>query len=340
MQKSFLTAFIFFCMIGAVFAQFTSFKIVKKYAVPGQGGGDYIAVNNHKIYVSHSTQVNILDEDSGDSVGIIPGTTGVHGIAFCNELNRGFTSNGRLNNVFVFDLVTNKVIKEIATGENPDAITYDEFSKKIITCNGRGKSLSIIDPVKEEVVATIELDAKPETAVCDGKGKLFVNLEDKNEIAVIDLKKFMVINRWSIAPGEAGTGLAIDIKTNRLFAGCDNKLLIVMDASNGKVVASLPIGEGCDGVVFDVEKGLIFTANGEGDITVVKESNENKFGVVQTIITQRSARTLVLDPTNHTLFLPAADFEEAEKGAAPNARRKMIPGSFKVLAVKENSNVN
>lgn len=320
-------------LCSVVFSQTPSFKVIKSYSIPSSGGWDYIAVNDGKIYVSHGSQVNILNEASGDSIGVIPGTTGVHGIAFCNELHKGYTSNGRLNNVFVFDLASNNVEKVIATGENPDAITYDDFSKKIITCNGRGKSLSIIDPVKNEVISTIELGAKPETAVSDGKGKLFVNLEDKNEIAVIDMNQFKVISKWSILPGESATGLAMDKETNRLFAGCDNKLLIVMDALNGKVVSSLPIGDGCDGVAFDEKEKLIFTSNGEGTLTVIKEENANKFQVVQNVSTKKSARTLTLDPSNQTLFLPAADFETPAAGAPANERRKMIAGSFKVLVV-------
>jgi DNA-binding beta-propeller fold protein YncE len=336
MQGKSSVAFFFailFCVTG--YAQSTSFSVVKTYPIKSSGGWDYIAVNKQKLYVSHGSQVNVLDENSGDSTGIIEGANGVHGIAFYNPLDKGYTSNGRLNNVFVFDLNTNKVLKEIATGENPDAIFYEDFSKKIITCNGRSKSLSLIDPLKDEVVATVDLGGKPEEAVSDGKGKLFVNLEDKNEIAVVDLVNFSVLHKWSISPGEGATGLAIDRKTNRLFAGCDNKMLVVVNAENGKIITSLPIGEGCDGVVFDMKRNLIFTSNGEGNITVIKEAGENKFSVVQTIPTKKTARTLTLDPATETLFLPAADIAAAEPGAVANARRKIVPGSFKVLVVKE-----
>lgn len=322
-----------FC--ATAMSQNTSFKVVKSYAIKSPGGWDYIAVNNQKLYVSHSSQVNILNENSGDSIGFIPGTTGVHGIAFCNDLNKGYTSNGQLNNVFVFDLNSNKILKQIATGQNPDAISYDDFSKKIITCNGKSKSLSVIDPIKDVVIATIDLGGKPEEAVSNGKGQLFVNLEDKNEIAVIDMKVFSVLKKWPIAPGEGATGLALDRKTNRLFAGCDNKMLVVVDAENGKVVASVPIGEGCDGVVFDPINNLVFTSNGEGNMTVIKEGADNKFQVVQTVPTKKTARTIALDTSNQTLFLPSADIEPAAADATANARRKIIPGSFKVLVVKE-----
>ena len=319
---------------GTVFSQTTSFKVVKTYPIKSSGGWDYIAVNDHKLYVSHGTQVNILDENSGDSIGIIPGTTGVHGIAFDNDLHKGYTSNGRINNVFVFDLSTHKILKEISTGENPDAISYEPFSKKIITCNGRSKSLSVIDPEKETVIATIELDAKPEEAVSDGKGKLFVNLEDKNQIAEVDMKNYTVLNRWSIGPGESATGLDLDKKTNRLFAGCDNKMMVVVDATNGKVITSLPISDGCDGVVFDENKDLVFASCGEGIMTVIKEKNANNFQVVQSVATQQTARTITLDPTNNVLFLPAANLEPADPNAT-SRRRSYVPGSFKVLVVKE-----
>jgi YVTN family beta-propeller protein len=336
MQSKFKCIFIlgvFFSMTA--FSQSTAFKVIKTYPIASSGGWDYIAVNKQKLYVSHGSQVNILDENTGDSIGFIPGTTGVHGIAFYNDLNKGYTSNGRLNNVFVFDLNSNKILKEIATGDNPDAISYDNFSKKIITCNGKSKSLSIIDPVNDAVIATVDLGGKPEEAVSNGKGKLFINLEDKNEIAVVDMKTFSVLSRWPIAPGEAATGLAMDTKTNRLFAGCDNKMMVVVNADNGKVITSLPIGESCDGVVFDPKQNLVFTSNGEGNITVIKEINENKFAVVQTIPTKATARTIAIDPANQTLFLPSADVEPVAPGAVATARRKLVPGSFKVLVVKE-----
>lgn len=330
-----ISSFVVGTLLSSVaFPQNTSFKVVKTYPIKSSGGWDYIAVNDHKVYVSHGSQVNILDENSGDSVGIIPGTTGVHGIAFDNDLHRGYTSNGRLNNVFVFDLSTNKILKEIPTGVNPDAISYEPFSKTIITCNGRSNSLSVIDPEKGTVTATIDLGGKPEEAVSDGQGKLFVNLEDQNQIAEVDMKNYTVLNRWPIAPGESATGLALDKKTNRLFAGCDNKMMVVMDATNGKVITSLPIGDGCDGVAFDENKDLVFASCGEGIMTVIKEKDANNFQVVQTVSTQQTARTIALDPTNNTLFLPAANLEPADPNAT-SRRRSYVPGSFKVLVVKE-----
>ncbi|MEP6616216.1 MAG: YncE family protein [Ginsengibacter sp.] len=306
-------------------------KVRKVYHIESGGGWDYIAVNHNKLYVSHGTQVNILDEKTGDSTGVIPNTTGVHGIAFNNELKRGYTSNGRLNNVTVFDLSTNNIITQVATGENPDAIVFEPFLKNIVTCNGRGKSLSFIDPTTNTVTHTVALEGKPEEAASDGQGKYYVNIEDKNEIAVIDLKTFTVLHYWPLSPGEGPTGLAFDVQNKRLFSGCE-KLLIVTDATNGKNVARLPIGDGCDGVAFDQKENMIYTSNGDGTITAIKQKNNNEYKVKATIPTKKSARTIAIDEKTHELFLPAAELEPVDP-ADKNARRKMIPGTFQILVV-------
>lgn len=313
------------------------YKVVKTFHIASPGGWDYINVNDLKVYVSHGTQVNILDENTGDSVGMIPNTTGVHGIAFDNGLGHGFTSNGRLNNVTVFDLKTNAIITQIATtGENPDAIMYEPFTKKIITNNGRSKNLSIIDPAKNTVIQTVELDGKPEEGVSDGKGKLFVNIEDKSEIAVVDLKTFKVIDLWPLAPGVGPSGLAIDTRTNRLFSTCsDSKLLIVMDATNGKIVAKLSMGNGVDGAAFNESKKIIFAPDGRsGTIAAYKEKSANEFEDLGTITTKPGARTITIDKKTGDLFLPTAEFEPVDPQNAQE-RRKMIPGTFQVLKVGE-----
>ena len=310
------------------------FHILKTFHIASAGGWDYIAVGpgNNRLYVSHSTQVNILDKATGDSIGVIENTTGVHGIAFDKVNKKGFTSNGRLNNVTVFDLETNKVITQIATGENPDAILYESFSKKVITCNGRSKDLTVIDPVANKVIATIPVGGKPETAVSNGMGKLYVNVEDKNEIVAVDLKTFTVDAHWPIAPGEEPTGLVLDKKTNRLFAGCGNKFLIAVNASTGAVVGSFAIGDGCDGVGFDADTKNIFTSNGEGTMSVFHESSADKIEAVATVTTKRGARTIIVDAQTHLVYLPTADFEQPDPNN-PKARPKMIPGSFQVLVV-------
>ena len=322
-----------FCLTSRVAtAQSASgYQVTKTFKIASPGGWDYIAVGPDKrIYVSHGTQVNILDQASGDSIGVIPNTTGVHGIAFDEALGKGYTSNGRLNNVTVFDLKTTQVLKQIPAGTNPDAIMFDPFSKKIITCNGRSHDLSVIDPVTEQVVATITLDGKPETAVSDEAGKIYVNIEDKNKITVVDITAAKVLSSWSLAPGEGPTGLAIDVTTKRLFAGCD-KQLIVMDATNGTIVSKLPIGDGCDGVGFDNGLKLVFASCGEGKLSIIKENSASSFSVIDNVPTKRSARTIAVDPATHAVYLPAAD---TEKGGNED-RPKVIPGTFGVVVVSK-----
>jgi YVTN family beta-propeller protein len=311
-------------------AQVKDYKVVKTYSIASSGGWDYIAVDGGRLYVSHSTQVNILDEATGDSLGLVPNTQGVHGIAFDHQLGRGYTSNGRLNNVTVFDLKTNAVISQVATGENPDAIMYEPYTKTIITCNGRSKNLSVIDPQTNSVKATIDVGGKPETAVSDGSGKLFVNLEDKNEIAVVDLNTYAVTSRWPLG-AEGPTGLAYDPSSRRLFAGCD-RYLVVVNADNGTVVNKLAIGEGCDGVAFDSKDKIIFTSNGQsGTITAIKEDGADTYSVLGNYATRRGARTIAIDQKTGTLFLPTADFD---LNNMQNGRPRMIPGTFQILVVQ------
>lgn len=315
-------------------AQNSEIKISKIFHIASGGGWDYLAVNDDKLYVSHGTQVNILNKNNGDSIGVIENTQGVHGIAFIKNLNKGYTSNGRTNNVTVFNLKTGKTLKQIVTGENPDAIMYDDFSKKIYTCNGRSNDLSVIDPATEKVIKTIALGGKPETAVSDDAGKLYVNIEDKNEIAEVNTRTFKVEKRWSIAPAEGPTGLAYDKRTKRLFAGCD-KLLVVSDASAGKVISKVPIGDGCDGVAFDPATKNIFTSNGEGTLTVVHENGANNYKILQNAVTKRGARTIALDEETHRLYLSTAEFKPLARNAPANERPQMIPGTFQVLVVEK-----
>lgn len=317
-------------------AQKTGFSILKSHPINSSGGWDYITVNtaNNRIYVSHVMQVNILDLATGDSVGVILDTKGVHGIAIVNELNKGYTSNGRSNNVSVFDLKTNQVLKQVPAGTNPDAIFYDDFSGKIYAFNGRSKDATVIDPATDEVVATIPLGGKPETGVSDGKGKVFVNIEDTNEELEIDAKSFKVLHRWKIASGDEPSGLAIDRKTMRLFIGCGgNKTMVVMDATNGKEVAKFAIGD-CDGAGFDPVLKLAYTSNGDGNISVIREVNANKFVFVENIPTERGARTMTIDLNTHHLYLPTAKLEPvAPTTDNPHPRPKQIPGTFHVLEV-------
>lgn len=312
------------------------YKLLKKHVIGGTGGWDYISINalQQRLYVSHSTGVVVLNEATGDSVGYIPNTNGVHGIAIVSALGRGYTSNGRSNTSTVFNLADNKVIATIKTGENPDAIFYDEYSKKVYVFNGRSNSATVIDPATDRVLATIPLGGKPEAGVSDGKGKVFVNIEDRNEVVKINAQTYKVEQRLKLGGGKEPAGLAIDRKTGRLFAGCANKLMVVLDTHTGKVIAKLPIGEGSDGVAFDPEFKLVFSSNGAGSLTIVSELSVNKFQVIQTLKTEPRGRTLTLDPRTHHIFIPTADFKAVSPTVAnPKPRPVPVPGSFRVLEI-------
>lgn len=332
MKKFLFFAAVIFSLNTAMAQNGSTYKVVNTLHIASAGGWDYLAVHGNKLYVSHSTQVNILDKKTGDSLGVIAGTSGIHGIAFNDADGKGFTSNGRLNNVFVFDLNTYKITDSITTGKNPDAIMYEPFTKKIITCNGRSNDLSVIDPVTNKLVATIALNGKPETAVSNGEGKLFVNIEDKNMIAVVDLQSLKMETGWALDGGEEPTGLEFDHETNRLFASCD-KLLVVLDAATGKVVKQLPIGEGCDGVAFDNKTKTIFTSNGEdGTMTVIQEKDANEYAVIENITTKKSGRTITFDALSNTVFIPAADMQpNTAEGQWP----KMVAGTFQILVINK-----
>ncbi len=329
--------FILLCLlesftVGHPFAQTTGFRVSKVFHIASSGGWDYIAVgpDNNRLYVSHGTQVNVLNETTGDSVGVILNTTGVHGIAFVPSLGKGYTSNGRINNVTVFDLKTNQPLGMITAGTNPDAIMYDDFSKLIITCNGRSQDLSLIDPSSGNLVYTIPVNGKPETAVTDGKGKIYVNIEDTHEIIAVDITQRKVMYRWSLKPAESPTGLAIDIKHNRLFSGCD-KMLVVLDAGSGKVTDRVVIPDGCDGVVFDAELGLVFASCGQGQLSIIRENKNGVYELAENVPTKASARTIALNPKTHTLYLPAGEFQ---KPTVAGTRPPLVPGTFQVLVVK------
>jgi len=308
------------------------YTIAATYHIQSSGGWDYIFADaaSNKLYVSHGTQVNVLDKNTGDSIGIIPNTNGVHGIAVVHSLNKGFTSNGRSNSVTVFDLNTLQVTGTITVGENPDAIFYDDFSKKIITCNGKSKDITVIDPATNKVTGTVAVGGKPETAVSDGAGNIYINNEDKSEIEVVNITMLTLVKSWPIAPGTSPSGLAIDRQTKRLFAGCDNKLMVVIDYTTGKVVSQVPIGDGCDGVAFDNMLKTIYSSNGDGTLTIIKEVSDGKFTVTANLPTKRGARTIGLDESTHRVYLPTADFKPAAGGERP----PMVPGTFQVLVVK------
>jgi len=316
-------------MTSSGFAQ-SGYQLSNTYHVKSTMGWDYIAVDptSNKLYASHGTQVNVINKKTGDSLNVIPNTLGVHGIALLPSAGKGFTSNGRANSVTVFDYKTEKTLDTIATGQNPDAIFYEDYTKKIITCNGRSQDLSLIDPATNKVTGTIPVGGKPETAVSDGAGMLFVNIEDKNEIAAVDLKSMKVVQRWSLSPAEGPTGLSIDRATHRLFAGCE-KTLVILDATSGKIVTTIPIGDGCDGTAFDPQLKYIFTSNGEGTMSVVQEVSANEYKLLENVPTKRGARTITVDPSTHTLYLPTAEFGPSTGQGRP----PLVPGSFQVLVM-------
>lgn len=309
------------------------YSVVQTFHIASNGGWDYLAINpvNQQLYVSHGTQVNVLNKTSGDSTGVILHTDGVHGIAFAPEYKKGYVSNGRLNNVTVFDINTNEVLQQIATGENPDAIMYDAYSKRVYVCNGRSKDMSIIDPATNLVTATLPLGGKPEMAVSDGAGHIYINIEDKNELVMLNTATNTVVNRWSMGKGEGPTGLAIDITTKRLFAGCEEKL-IVMNAENGNIVKELPIGKGCDGVAFDAVLHNIFTSNGDGTLSIIHEKSADSYEIMTPLTTKEGARTIAIDATTHKIYLPTADYVPATAGEVKK-RKATVPGTFQVLVI-------
>ena len=315
-----------------------SFAVTGRYPVGGDGGWDYLTVDAaaRRIYVSRATHGAVVDADSGKVVGDVPGTEGVHGIALAPALGRGFTSNGRAGTVTVFALPSLAVTATWkTTGENPDAILYEPVSRRLFTFNGRGKNATAFDAASGAVAGTIPIGGKPEFAVTDGAGRVYVNVEDTAEILAIDPASLTVKARWSLAPCEAPTGLAIDTKNGRLFAGCGNRVLAVVSTTDGKVLGTPPIGQGCDGVAFDPETGLAFAANGEGTITVVRETSPGTWAAVQTVPTQRSARTIALDGKTHRLYLSAAKLgpPPSPSTGAPRPRPAIQPGSFEILVV-------
>jgi YVTN family beta-propeller protein len=309
------------------------YKVVKQIHLEGDGGWDYLTVDESagRLYVSHSSMALIVDLKSGKQIGKIPDTNGIHGIAIVSSLNKGFTSNGRDSSVTVFDLKSLETTGKIkVTGRNPDAILYDVFSQKLFTFNGGSASVTVIDPKSNKVIGTISLDGKPEFPASDGMGNIYVNIEDKSEISVISANTLKVDKSWPIAPGEEPSGLALDNETHRLFSVCSNKLMVISDVEAGKVVTTLPIGDRCDGVAFDPKLKRAFSSNGDGTITVVQEENKDNFKVIENIITQKGARTIAIDKTTHYLYLPTAEYEPAPEGPR---RPAMKPGTFMVLEV-------
>jgi DNA-binding beta-propeller fold protein YncE len=334
MNKSLLPLFAAVTMIAQ--AAPPVYKVVGKIKIGGTGGWDYVYVDsaNHRLYVSHNTQTEVVDTAADKLLGHIAGTNGVHGIAVANDLGKGFISDGRDNDVTAFDLRDFKVVGKIKTGQNPDSIIYEPVSHRVFTFNGRSSDSTAIDAKSGNVVtASIPLGGKPEFAQVDGKGNIFANIEDKNEIVVIDAKNALVSRRYSIAPCDSPSGLAIDPKKLLLYSVCDNKMMIVSDPATGKVLATPPIGSGPDGVAFD--DGYAFSANGrDGTITMVGETSRGKFGAVATIQTEPAARTIGADQKAHKLYLPTAEMGPAGTDKdGKKTRAQPVAESFHIVVV-------
>ena len=286
-----------------------SYQITKKIPIPGQGSWDYLAVDEsaRRLYVSHQTQVEVLDVDSGTIVGSIPNTAGVHGIAIATELGRGFVSNGKSSTVTIFDLKTLKVIGEVPTGNKPDAIIFDPATSRVFAFNGASNSATAIEAADGKVAGTVDLGGGPEYAAADGKGNVYDNLEDESLVLKIDSRKLKVEQRWPTAPCASPSSLAMDRENRRLFIGCRSKVMAVMNADTGQVITTLPIGDHVDATAFDPDSRLIFNSNGEGTITVIHQDSPDKYSVVENVKTLPKAKTSALDPKTHKLFLSTAE---------------------------------
>jgi DNA-binding beta-propeller fold protein YncE len=322
---------------ATAFAAEPGYHVIKKLQLGGEGAWDYLTVDNaaRRLYISRGSHVMVLDIDTDKVTGDIPDTPGVHGIALAPELNRGFISNGQANTSTIFDLRTLKVLGQVKTGENPDAILYDPVSQRVFTFNGRSKDATVFDAIAGKVVGTIALGGKPEFAVTDGKGNIFVNIEDTGEIAKIGSRTLEVLKRYSLKPCLEPTGMGIDPGHHRVFSGCHNRIMVVLDTDAEKVIATIPIGGGVDGNGYDPGTALAFSSNGDGTLTVIRESSPGNFEVAETVTTQQGARTMAIDTKTHRIYLPAAKFSSLPSATSqgPHSRPTMIKDSFVVLVV-------
>jgi DNA-binding beta-propeller fold protein YncE len=315
----------------------SQYKFLKSIPIGGEGGWDYLSVDAkaRKLYVTHASKIVIVDLAGDKIAGEIADTPGVHGFAIASELERGFSSNGKESKVGVVDLKTSNTITKVETGENPDAILFEPMQSEVYAFNGRGKSATVIDAKNNKVVVTVPLSGKPEFSAADALGaRVFCNIEDKNEVAVIDIKTHAVTASWPLAGGQEPTGMAFDAVHHRLFVGCGNKLMAMLDTDSGKVVAKLPIGAGVDACAFDETTQLAFASCGDGTITIAREEGLNKLTVVQTLTTERGARTMALDPGTHRIYTCTAQIApDTRPSPSPGERRRpdYVPGTFHVL---------
>jgi DNA-binding beta-propeller fold protein YncE len=315
------------------------YHVVKTIAIGGEGGWDYLIADGaaHRLYVSHGTRVEVVDLARDTAMGFIPNTPGVHGIAIAADVGRGFTSNGRDSTATIFDLRTLATIGTVNVGaRNPDAIIYDPVSRRVFTMNGGSGNATAIDAATGTVAGTVALNGRPEFAVSDGRGRIYVNLEDSSAIVAFNARTLAVEGRWPLAPCEGPSGLAMDREHRRLFSVCSNKLMAVMNADDGRVIITLPIGQGVDASAFDPSTALAFASCGEGVLTVVHQDDPDHYTVVGNVPTQRGSRTMALDVTTRRVYLSTAQFgpPPAPTPERPRPRPSVVPGSFGVLVLE------
>ncbi len=337
-RNSLLSLALLLTLSPALFAADNSnYQVTNHFAVGGGGGWDYLTFDpdGARLFITRGTHVMVLDTATGKSLGDIPDTPGVHGVALATDLGLGITSNGKAGTLSIFDLKSLRKTGEVKAGSKPDAILYDPPSHLVFAFNGKSQNTTVVDPAKAAVIATIPLGGAPEFAATDLRGHVFVNIEDKNEIAEIDVQNKTVLAHWPLKGCDSPTGLAIDRKNDRLFSVCADQVMTVLDATNGSLVATLPIGKHPDAAAFDPELGLAFSSNGDGTLTVVHQDSPNHYSVVQNLATAFGARTMALDPKSHTLYLVTAKFGALPEPPAetPHPRPAMIPDSFEVLVV-------
>ena len=327
-----LIAAVVFAAIPA-FAQ-KQYKVATTVKLGGEGGWDYLSYDKdaHRLFITRGSHVMVVDTNTLKVTDDIPDLSGIHGVALSPEFARGFISNGGDNSVTIFDLKTLKKLDNVKVGERPDAILYDPFTKRVFTFNARGKDSTVLDAASGKVAGTIPLGGKPEFAATDLKGKVFVNIEDKDEIAQLDANKLTVLNRWPLGSCKEPSALAVDKEHHRLFAGCDNKMMAVVDSESGKVVTTVPIGEGVDAGRFNPNTQEVFMSCGEGVLTVVHEDTPDKYTVTQNVATAKGARTMAMDYEDNVAYLVTA--QRDPKPPAPGQRPAMVPGSFELIVVK------
>ena len=332
-----ITLGLFGCITAPRCLATSSYHLLKEIPVGGDGGWDYLSVDPaaHRLYVSHATKVVVIDTAADKVVGEIADTPGVHGFVFAPELDRGFSSNGKENKASIVDLKTLQTVAKVATGENPDAILYEPGRREVYTWDGRGHTATVFEAATGKVVATVPVGGKPEFAQADpAAGRVYANIEDKNEVVALDTKSHAIVNHWPIAPGEEASGLAIDLAHHRLVIGCSNDKMVFMDSETGKVVASVDAGQGIDATSFDPGTQLAFASAGSGTVTIAHEDSPDKFTVVQTLKTERGARTMTLDTVTHKIYLASAQYEAPATpppAGGGRQRPKMVAGSFKIL---------